>query len=45
MGPKEVTDAELSSGTMSYGDPEWAGWLLGEKEGIEHVKFAYVLPD
>lgn len=27
---------------MSYGDPEWADWLLGEKEGIEHIKFAYV---
>lgn len=29
---------------MSYGHPEWAKWALGEKEGIEHIKFAYVLP-
>ena len=30
---------------MSYGHPEWAGWVLSEKEGIEHIKFAYVLPE
>jgi len=27
---------------MSYGALEWQGWLLGEEEGIEHIKFAYV---
>jgi len=26
---------------MSYGDPRWQSWVLGEKEAIEHVKFAY----
>jgi len=26
---------------MSYGNPGWQSWLLGEKEAIEHVKFAY----
>ncbi|KAH9042778.1 aryl-alcohol dehydrogenase [Lactarius pseudohatsudake] len=26
---------------MSYGDPRWLPWVLGEKEAIEHVKFAY----
>ncbi|KAG8920210.1 hypothetical protein FRC00_010329, partial [Tulasnella sp. 408] len=26
---------------MSYGSPEWAGWVLGEEEGIKHIKAAY----
>lgn len=26
---------------MSYGDSGWQEWVLGEKEGIEHIKFAY----
>ncbi|KAH8823028.1 Aldo/keto reductase [Flagelloscypha sp. PMI_526] len=26
---------------MSYGSPEWESWVLGEQEGIEHIKFAY----
>jgi len=26
---------------MSYGDSHWQSWVLGEKEAIEHVKFAY----
>ncbi|KAH9042774.1 aryl-alcohol dehydrogenase [Lactarius pseudohatsudake] len=26
---------------MSYGDTRWQQWVLGEKEAIEHVKFAY----
>ena len=28
---------------MTYGSPEWQPWLLGEKEGCEHIKAAYVL--
>jgi hypothetical protein len=28
---------------MSYGHTDWADWVLGEKESIEHIKFAYVL--
>lgn len=27
---------------MSYGHPGWQSWVLGDKEGIEHMKFAYV---
>jgi hypothetical protein len=27
---------------MSYGSPEWQGWVLGEEEGIKHIKAAYV---
>ncbi|KAI9465163.1 aryl-alcohol dehydrogenase [Lactarius psammicola] len=26
---------------MSYGDSRWQPWVLGEKEAIEHIKFAY----
>jgi len=26
---------------MSYGSSEWQDWVLGEKEGLEHIKFAY----
>ncbi|KAI9436213.1 aryl-alcohol dehydrogenase [Lactarius indigo] len=26
---------------MSYGDPHWQPCVLGEKEALEHVKFAY----
>jgi len=28
-------------GMLSYGDSRWVPWLLGEKEAVEHVKFAY----
>jgi hypothetical protein len=28
---------------MSYGSSEWQDWVLGEKEGLEHIKFAYVM--
>ena len=26
---------------MSYGDTAWVPWVLGEEEGMEHVKVAY----
>ncbi|KAG8915438.1 hypothetical protein FRC00_004455 [Tulasnella sp. 408] len=26
---------------MSYGSPEWQGWVLGEEEGLKHIKAAY----
>ena len=29
---------------MSYGSPEWQGWVLEEEESIKHIKAAYVLP-
>ncbi len=28
---------------MSYGSPEFQGWMLPEEEAIKHIKFAYVL--
>ena len=27
-------------GCMSYGTPEWQDWVLGEEDGIKHIKFA-----
>jgi hypothetical protein len=27
-------------GCMSYGSTKWQEWLLGEKDGLEHIKFA-----
>ncbi len=27
---------------MTYGSPEWQGWVLQEEEAIKHIKFAYV---
>ncbi|KAG8927827.1 hypothetical protein FRC01_006882 [Tulasnella sp. 417] len=29
------------SGCMSYGSPEWQGWVLGEEAGLEQIKAAY----
>ncbi|KAG8966225.1 hypothetical protein FRC05_002764 [Tulasnella sp. 425] len=26
---------------MSYGSPEWQGWVLNEEEGLKHIKAAY----
>jgi hypothetical protein len=28
---------------MSYGSPEWQPWVLGEEEGIKHIKAAFDL--
>jgi aryl-alcohol dehydrogenase-like predicted oxidoreductase len=28
---------------MSYGSPEWQDWVLGEEEGIKHIKAAFDL--
>lgn len=28
---------------MSYGSPDWQGWVLGEEEGLKHIKAAYDL--
>ncbi|KAF8759810.1 Aldo kereductase [Rhizoctonia solani] len=34
---------QIILGTMSYGSPEWQGWVLNEEEGIKHIKAAYDL--
>ena len=39
---EKVTDLwDITLGCMSYGSAaKWQEWLLGEKEGLEHIKFA-----
>lgn len=26
---------------MTYGTPEWQGWVLGEEDGLKHIKAAF----
>ena len=26
---------------MSYGTPDWQGWVLDEEESLKHIKYAY----
>ena len=26
---------------MSYGTPEWQGWVLDEEASLEHIQYAY----
>ncbi|KAF8264813.1 Aldo keto reductase [Lactarius quietus] len=41
LGKSGLKVSRIILGMMSYGDPHWQPWVLGEKEAIEHVKFAY----
>ncbi|KAF8271057.1 Aldo/keto reductase [Lactarius quietus] len=41
LGKSGLKVSRIILGMMSYGDPGWQKWVLGEKEVIEHVKFAY----
>ncbi|KAN0125764.1 aryl-alcohol dehydrogenase [Russula decolorans] len=41
LGKSGLKVSRIILGMMSYGDSRWAPWVLGEKESIEHVKFAY----
>ena len=40
LGKSGLKVSRIILGMLSYGDPRWMSWLLGEKEAIEHVKFA-----
>ena len=40
LGKSGLKVSRIILGMMSYGDPSWQKWVLGEKEAIEHVKFA-----
>ncbi|KAI0648544.1 oxidoreductase [Trametes meyenii] len=33
--------SKIILGCMSYGDPAWQEWVLGEDEALKHIKFAY----
>ncbi|AFR98147.1 aryl-alcohol dehydrogenase [Cryptococcus neoformans] len=41
LGKSGLKISKIILGCMSYGDPEWHEWVLREKEGIEHIKYAY----
>ncbi|KAJ8514443.1 hypothetical protein ONZ45_g8012 [Pleurotus djamor] len=41
LGKSGLKVSKVILGCMSYGTPDWQGWVLPEKEAIEHIKFAY----
>ncbi|KAJ7596448.1 aryl-alcohol dehydrogenase [Mycena floridula] len=41
LGSSGLKVSKIILGCMSYGSPEWAGWVLPEDEGIKHIKAAY----
>ncbi|KAA1477029.1 Aldo/keto reductase [Dentipellis sp. KUC8613] len=43
LGSSGLKVSRLILGCMSYGSPEWQGWVLDEEEGIKHIKAAYDL--
>ena len=42
LGNSGLKVSKIILGTMSYGDPGWQEWVVGEEEGIKHIKYAYV---
>lgn len=41
LGKSGLKVSRIILGCMSYGNKSWQGWLLEEKEGIEHIKTAF----
>ncbi|OSD02181.1 Aldo/keto reductase [Trametes coccinea BRFM310] len=41
LGNSGLKVSKIILGCMSYGSPEWQGWVLPEDEAIKHIKFAY----
>ncbi|KAI0682294.1 Aldo/keto reductase [Cerioporus squamosus] len=41
LGNSGLKVSKIILGCMSYGDPNWDKWLVGEEEAIKHIKFAY----
>jgi aryl-alcohol dehydrogenase-like predicted oxidoreductase len=41
LGKSGLKVSRIILGCMSYGSPEWQPWVLGEEEGIKHIKAAY----
>ncbi|KIK64545.1 hypothetical protein GYMLUDRAFT_220988 [Collybiopsis luxurians FD-317 M1] len=41
LGNSGLKVSKIILGCMSYGSTTWEPWILGEKEGIEHIKAAY----
>lgn len=40
LGNSGLKVSKIILGCMSYGDPGWQQWVLGEEEGIKQIKFA-----
>ncbi|KAI0062425.1 Aldo keto reductase [Artomyces pyxidatus] len=43
LGESGLKVSRIILGCMSYGTPDWMPWVLGEDEGIQHIKAAYDL--
>ncbi|KAL7282862.1 hypothetical protein ACG7TL_002275 [Trametes sanguinea] len=41
LGNSGLKVSKVILGCMSYGSPEWQGWVLGEEEALKHIKYAY----
>ncbi|KAI0669372.1 Aldo/keto reductase [Trametes maxima] len=41
LGNSGLKVSKIILGCMSYGDPAWQEWVLGEDEALKHIKFAY----
>ncbi|KAJ7063379.1 aryl-alcohol dehydrogenase [Mycena amicta] len=41
LGNSGLKVSRVILGCMSYGTPEWQSWVLGEEEGIQHIKEAF----
>ncbi|KAJ2916904.1 hypothetical protein MD484_g3516, partial [Candolleomyces efflorescens] len=41
LGNSGLKVSKIILGCMSYGTPEWQPWVLGEEEGLKHIKAAY----
>jgi hypothetical protein len=41
LGKSGLKVSRIILGCMSYGSPEWQKWVLGEEDGIAHIKAAY----
>ncbi|EIW61090.1 oxidoreductase [Trametes versicolor FP-101664 SS1] len=41
LGNSGLKVSKIILGAMSYGDPRWQEWVLGEEEGIQQIRFAY----
>ncbi|KIM20306.1 hypothetical protein M408DRAFT_37702, partial [Serendipita vermifera MAFF 305830] len=41
LGKSGLKVSRIILGCMSYGDKDWQPWVLGEEEGIKHIKAAF----
>ncbi|KAI0823790.1 Aldo/keto reductase [Trametes gibbosa] len=41
LGKSGLKVSKIILGCMSYGSPEWEGWVLPQEEAFKHIKFAF----